>query len=204
MILQHPVDKPAMATLVLAHGAGAGMQSAYMQTLAGQLVEQGFSVLRFEFPYMIRRHQSGRKTLPDPMPRLQQAFTQVLQEVSGPVLIGGKSMGGRVASMLLDDSTALGALAFGYPFHPPAKPDKLRIAHLQALDKPLLVVQGCRDPFGRPPEVSAYPLGPAVQLHWIEAGDHDLCPTKSSGRTQLQLIAEAAQAAGDFARRLLA
>ncbi len=204
MILQHPAGATRLATLVMAHGAGAPMDSPYMEMLTEQLLTQGLSVLRFEFPYMVTRRGEGRKGPPNPMPQLEDAFLRQLESVSGPLLVGGKSMGGRVASHILEQSSAMGAIAFGYPFHPPGKPERLRVAHLQDPGKPMLIVQGTRDPFGRPHEVVEYALADRVELAWLEDGEHDLRPTKASGRTQPALIAEAAMVAGGFARRLVA
>ncbi|MCL5041065.1 MAG: alpha/beta hydrolase [Gammaproteobacteria bacterium] len=204
MIRQDPVGTTRLATLVLAHGAGAPMDSPYMELLTEHLLRQGFSVLRFEFPYMATRRNDGRKRPPNPMPQLEKAFLQQLEGLSGPVLIGGKSMGGRVASHILEQSVAVGAVVFGYPFHPPGKPERLRIGHLHDISKPLLIVQGTRDPFGRQHEVAEYALADRVELVWLHDGEHDLRPTKASGRSQHALIEEAAAAAADFARRLLA
>ncbi|TVP93129.1 MAG: alpha/beta fold hydrolase [Pseudomonadaceae bacterium] len=204
MMLQHPAGASRLATLVLAHGAGAPMDSPYMELLTEHLLAEGLSVLRFEFPYMVARRADGRKRPPNPMAQLEQAFLQQLDGLEGPLLVAGKSMGGRVATHILQQSAAVGAVAFGYPFHPPGKPDRLRIAHLQAIAKPLLVVQGTRDPFGREHEVAEYALASSVELCWLSDGEHDLRPTKSSGRTQVELISAAAGATGDFARRLVA
>ncbi|SDU11117.1 alpha/beta fold hydrolase [Halopseudomonas salegens] len=202
-MLQHPAGSTRLATLVLAHGAGAPMDSPYMELLAAHLLSEGLSVLRFEFPYMAERRNGGRKRPPNPMPRLEEAFRQQLDGVAGPALLGGKSMGGRVASHILEHSDALGAIAFGYPFHPPGKPERLRTEHLQQQGKPILIVQGTRDPFGREHEVAGYGLADSVEVRWLHDGEHDLRPTKASGRSQEDLIAAAAVEAGLFARRLL-
>jgi predicted alpha/beta-hydrolase family hydrolase len=177
----------AGATLVLAHGAGAAMDSPFMQAIAEGLSERGWRVLRFEFPYMARSRLSGKRHGPDRQPVLLDSWRQqVLAQVgAGPLLIGGKSMGGRMASLLADELAAtahvLGCICLGYPFHPPGKPQQLRIEHLQQIHTPCLILQGERDTFGRRDEVESYQLSPAVQLAWIADGDHSFKPTKRSG-----------------------
>lgn len=183
------IDGPAAAaaTLLLAHGAGAPMDSPFMTAIATGLAERGWRVVRFEFPYMARVRTTGRRSAPDRLPKLLEAFRQqvVLEGDQRPLLIGGKSMGGRVASLLLDELAACGAvragLCLGYPFHPPGKPEQLRTEHLQTLQTPALILQGERDPFGRPEEVAGYGLSPQVQVQWIPHGDHSFKPTRSSG-----------------------
>ena len=120
-----------------------------------------------------------------------------------PLLIGGKSMGGRVASLVADDLHAAGRIAglvcLGYPFHPPGKPDRLRTAHLEHLACPALIVQGERDPFGTRAEVGAMRLSPAIRFHWAGDGDHDLGPRGGSGFTRKGNLAAAADAVAAFA-----
>ncbi|PRB81943.1 alpha/beta family hydrolase [Pseudomonas sp. MYb185] len=192
---------PDAATLLLAHGAGAPMDSDYLDLLAEALAAQGIKVLRFEFPYMASRRESGGKRPPNPMPVLQDSFRLHYQALSGPLFIGGKSMGGRVASLLADELGAAGLICFGYPFHPPGKPDKPRTAHLAQLRTPTLILQGTRDPFGKPEEVEGYELSEQIQVNWLASGDHDFKPLKSSGMDQLQLIGQAAHRAATFMRR---
>ncbi|GAA6131519.1 alpha/beta family hydrolase [Halopseudomonas sabulinigri] len=194
---------PLGATLVLGHGAGAPMDSPFMALLAAQLALRGVRVLRFEFPYMAARRRDGGKRPPNPMPVLQAHLRELCGELDQPFFVGGKSMGGRVASMLAGELGARGFLCFGYPFHPPGKPEKTRIAHLQQLECPGLILQGTRDPFGKPEEVAAYTLDTRLQLHWLDSGEHDFKPLKASGRTQQELIAEAAEVAAGFCRQHL-
>lgn len=189
---------PVKATLLLAHGAGAPMDSDYLELLAEALAAQNIKVLRFEFPYMAARRTLGGKRPPNPMPVLQDSFRAHYQALSGPMFIGGKSMGGRVASLLADELGAAGLVCFGYPFHPPGKPDRPRTAHLAQLRTPTLILQGTRDPFGKPEEVAGYALSGQIQVSWLESGDHDFKPLKSSGLDQLQLIGQAAQRAATF------
>ena len=107
-------------------------------------------------------------------------------------------MGGRVASLLADELQPDGLICFGYPFHPPGKPEKTRTAHLAELRTPTLILQGTRDPFGKHDEVARYPLSAQVQVDWLDTGDHDLKPLKSSGLTQADLIDQAAERAAAF------
>ena len=195
-----PVGGP---TLLLAHGAGAPMDSNFMTAIADDLAALSVRVLRFEFPYMARRRSEGGKRPPDRMPALQAAFHAALaaaREASGdaPIFIGGKSMGGRVASMIADDARPAGLVCLGYPFHPPGKPDRLRTVHLASLQTRALIVQGERDPLGRRAEVESYDLAKSIAIAWAPSGDHDLKPLKSSGRTHARNIADAAQAVRDF------
>ena len=174
----------APITVLLAHGAGAPMDSASMSAAAKALAGAGFRVARFEFAYMAARRQGQRK----PPPRAEGVLPEYRTAVEalgarGALIIGGKSMGGRVASMLADELFAAGRIAgllcLGYPFHPPGKPEQLRTAHLEKLKTPTLICQGTRDEFGTREEVSAYPLSAQIEVFWLEDGDHDLKPRKA-------------------------
>jgi uncharacterized protein len=191
------IDGPdsAPATVLLAHGAGAPMDSPFMAAIAGGLAQQDWRVVRFEFPYMARMRETGRRHGPDRLPVLQEAFRQEvrLEKAEGPerpLFIGGKSMGGRVASLLVDELAASdgvrGCLCLGYPFHPPGKPLQLRSEHLVSLQTPTLILQGERDSFGRCEEVESYNLSAQVQLGWIPSGDHSFKPTRSSGLSEAE------------------
>jgi predicted alpha/beta-hydrolase family hydrolase len=191
-------DGPARSprTLVLAHGAGAPMDSAFMNGIARGVASAGFRVARFEFPYMRARREEGKKRPPDREPVLRRSWHEairVLSEENGPhsLVIGGKSMGGRIASMVADEAGVLGLVCLGYPFHPPGQPDKLRVAHLAGLRTPGLIVQGTRDPFGGRDEVSRYSLSKTLRVVFLEDGDHSFKPRVSSGRTEPQNLAEA-------------
>lgn len=189
----------AHTTLVLAHGAGAGMDSAPMQTFAEGLAGRGIRVARFEFPYMQRRRETGKRGGPDRPPVLIESWHHAIGQVdSNSLVIGGKSMGGRIASMIADDADVAGLVCLGYPFHPPGKPEKLRTAHLVDLRTPTLIVQGTRDPFGKPEEVDGYELSDAIDVVWLEDGDHSFKPRKASGRTQEQNFGEAVEAIVKF------
>lgn len=187
-------------TLVLAHGAGAPMDSDYMAALAGLICAGGISVVRFEFPYMAQRREAGKKRPPDRMPVLAAAFEQVVDELGGAdaCVVAGKSMGGRVASMLLAENRARAAIALGYPFHPPGKPDNVRRDHWPQIVRPWLIVQGTRDPFGKPGEVNEYDLPASARVQWLEDGDHDFKPRKASGLTQGQHWQQAADWVCEF------
>ncbi len=191
----------APVTLILAHGAGAPMDSNFMADMAARLVASGISVLRFEFPYMAQRRLEGGRRPPNPMPRLldcwREVYAVVRLHVAGPLAIGGKSMGGRMASLLADELGAAGLVCLGYPFYAAGKPEKPRVAHLAELRTPTLIVQGERDALGNRATVEGYSLAPAIEVHWLRAGDHDLKPLKSSGLTHEQhLQAAAARVAG--------
>ena len=202
-----PEDAPV--TILLAHGAGAPMDSASMNATAKALAAAGFRVARFEFGYMAaRRTSEGRK----PPPRAETLNPEYVAAVDalgtkGPLVIGGKSMGGRVASMIADDLHAsgriVGLLCLGYPFHPPAKPEQLRTKHLAGLRTPTLICQGTRDEFGTCEEVQAYTLSDAIEVLWLEDGDHDLKPRKSiSGFSTADHLRTVADAVAAWAARL--
>ena len=177
--------KEAKHTILLAHGAGAPMDSVAMTAAAQTLAKAGFRVARFEFAYMAsRRSSAGRK----PPPRAEKLVPEYIAAIDalgakGPLIIGGKSMGGRVASMIADELCAsgrvTGLLCLGYPFHPVGKPEQLRTAHLIELTTPTLIAQGTRDPFGSREEVMTYTLSKMIEILWLEDGDHDLRPRKS-------------------------
>ena len=183
-----PSDAPA--SLVLAHGAGAPEDSPFMEAIAEGLADCGWRIHRFAFPYMRRSRETGRRCPPDRAPVLQQCFRDVVNQVAGdaPLFIGGKSMGGRMSSLILNELAPLGwvrgGLCFGYPFHPLGKPLQLRIEHLQQLQLPCLILQGERDAMGRAEEVVGYGLAEPVQVGWIPDGDHSFKPRKRSGRTE--------------------
>lgn len=171
--------------LVLAHGAGAAMDSPFMEAMADGLAARGVQVVRFEFPYMAARRQNGKGGPPDREPVLRATWTQVIEEFGGArrLVIGGKSMGGRIASMIADDLGVRGLVCLGYPFHPPGRPDKLRVSHLETLMTRTLIVQGDRDPFGPRADVESYTLSAAIRVHYLQDGDHSFEPRKRSGRT---------------------
>jgi len=176
----------ARVTIMLAHGAGAPMDSVAMNTAAAALAAEGFRIARFEFAYMASRRTSAGKKPPPKAETVMPEYVAAIDDLGptdGPLVIGGKSMGGRVASMLADDlfdaGRIAGLLCLGYPFHPPGRPQQLRTAHLTGLKTPALICQGTRDPFGDRYEVGAYGLSDAIEVFWLEDGDHDLKPRKA-------------------------
>lgn len=186
----------AFATLILAHGAGAPMDSHWMHGMAERLAARGVSVLRFEFPYMAQRRLDGGKRPPNQQVKLleswREVFTEVRRHVAGPLAIGGKSMGGRMASLVADELNADALVCLGYPFYAAGKPEKPRVAHLAQLKTPTLIVQGERDALGNRAAVEAYTLAPSIELMWLVAADHDLKPLKASGFTHEQHLDAAA------------
>src|ERR1700735_5544018 len=181
------VDGPKTApkSFLFAHGAGAPMDTPVMKRVAGGVSASGVRVIRFEFPYMQRRRESGKRGAPDPQPVLMQSFREMIDQVGGPssLVIGGKSMGGRIATMVADDAAVLGVVCLGYPFHPPGQPTKTRTRHLETLRTPALIVQGTRDSFGLPEDVETYKLSRAIRIEWLDDGGHSFKPRARSGRT---------------------
>ena len=176
-----PAGGPA-ATLILAHGAGAPQTHPFMTGFARGLASRGVEVVTFNFPYMER----GRR-VPDPAPRLEACYRAVIGVVRGRrsaagrrLIVGGKSMGGRIASQAVAadaqaglSPTVDGLVFLGYPLHPPGRPEKLRAAHLPSISAPMLFVQGSRDAFGTPDELRPVLADCAHgELHVIEGGDH--------------------------------
>lgn len=199
----------ADVTLLLAHGAGAAMDSAAMNAMAGAIAANGIRVARFEFGYMAARRVTGGRKPPLKAESLTTEYEAAVEDLSvpGPLVIGGKSMGGRVASMAADSLFARGRIAgllcLGYPFHPPDKPGQLRTGHLASLTTPTLVCQGTRDPFGTREEVSGYQLSPAIEFLWMEDGDHDLKPRKRiSGFSHADHLAAMGRATSQWMRAL--
>jgi predicted alpha/beta-hydrolase family hydrolase len=199
----------APVTILLAHGAGAPMDSPSMTAAAKALASVGFRVARFEFGYMAARRSGHRK----PPPRAETLNPEYLAAIDalackGPLVIGGKSMGGRVASMIADDAyrsrRIAGLLCLGYPFHPPVKPTQLRTKHLAQIETPTLVIQGTRDEFGTRDEVSFYDLSGRIEFLWLEDGDHDLKPRKSvSGFSAADHLQTMARAVWEWSQRII-
>ncbi|MDA0701898.1 MAG: alpha/beta fold hydrolase [Proteobacteria bacterium] len=192
----------AVHRIILAHGAGQPSSSPYMTRIAGGLAAHGIAVARFDFPYMRIREETGRKRPPDRQPILIEAWREVFAAFGGKAVIGGKSMGGRMASLVADEIGAKGLLCLGYPFHPTGRPDKLRTEHLAEIQTPTLILQGTRDPFGGRDEVGTYALSTAIRVAWIEDGDHSFKPRKASGRTEDQNMADAIAAVAKFVTTL--
>jgi predicted alpha/beta-hydrolase family hydrolase len=184
--------KSAKLTLILAHGAGAPMDSPFMETFAKGVGKAGIRVARFEFPYMAERRKSGKKRPPDSLNALLASFRSAASAFAGKTFaVGGKSMGGRIASMIADEVEADALVCLGYPFHPPGNPQKIRTEHLYKLKTPTLILQGTRDPFGKPDDIKALNLPKTIRVRWLEDGEHSFKPRKASGRTEEQNLAEA-------------
>jgi len=207
------------AQIVLTHGAGAPMDDPFLEAIAGGLATSGLCVARFEFPYMAARRATGTRKGPDRAPVLLATWRAAVAELGGggALVIVGKSMGGRIASMVADEVGARGLVCLGYPFHPPRRPEQLRTAHLASLRAPTLIVQGTRDPFGTPDEVAGYTLSPSIRIEWIEDGDHSLVPRRrsaqraaaerspsgsASGRTRAQNLQAAIEVVASFVASL--
>lgn len=189
----------AALTVALAHGAGAPMDSEFMNWFAAGLAEFGYRCVRFEFPYMTERRATGKKRPPDRQPKLLETWQAVIDRL-GPddLIIGGKSMGGRMATMIADYAKVRGVIALGYPFYGMGRADKPRIEHLKDVKTPTLICQGTRDTMGSREVVEALTLSPAISYHWAEDGDHSLKPRKKSGRTEEQNRTETLAAMDDY------
>ena len=201
-------DGPGVAplTVVLAHGAGAPMDSPFMNLIAEGLGHDGIRVARFEFSYMRARRESGRRGAPDREPVLLDAWREVIADLGGGarLVIGGKSMGGRIASMVADECAVRGLVCLGYPFHPPGKPVGARVKNLAAMRTPALIVQGTRDTFGGRAEVEKYALSPRIRITWIDDGDHSFKPRARSGRSEADNLGAAITAVSAFVGQLAA
>jgi predicted alpha/beta-hydrolase family hydrolase len=186
-----------VGTLILAHGAGAPMDSDFMNDVAQRLAMSGVGVLRFEFPHMAQRRIDGRKRPPNPQAKLlecwHEVYAAVRSSVDGRLAIGGKSMGGRMASLIADDVQADALFCLGYPFYAVGKPEKPRVAHLAELQTPTLIVQGERDALGNRETVEGYALSKSIDVHWVPTANHDLKPLKSSGVTAEACLQEMAE-----------
>lgn len=201
------IDGPAKPglTVVLAHGAGAPMDTPFMDLTAKTLAEADLRVVRFEFPYMRRRRTEGKKPGPDRPPVLTKAWHDCVTSLDVPthqVIIGGKSMGGRIATLCADTLGVAGVACLGYPFHPVGRPETLRVEHLLTLRTPCFIAQGDRDSMGTRTEVESYRLPASFDVHWLPDGDHSFKPRKASGHSFEQNVSRAATALASFARRI--
>ena len=189
--LVYPADAhtPPVASLILAHGAGAGQRSAFIATFASAIAELGIDVITFDFPYITQKRR-----IPDRGPVLEACYRAVIETVRRDIesarrflFVGGKSMGGRIATQVaagdrmvrLKPGTTYhvaGLVLLGYPLHPPGRPTELRAAHLASIGRPMLFVQGSRDSFGTPSELMPIlaQLTPPPTLHVVTGGDHSL------------------------------
>jgi uncharacterized protein len=194
--------------LIIAHGAGAGITFPFLEEISQLIADHDIAITRFEFAYMEARRNGGVKRPPPKIELLGKEYADMISAVTARapkgqrLFIGGKSLGGRVASMIADDQFRAGKISglvcFGYPFHPPQQPEKLRTAHLEKLTCPALIVHGTRDPFGMRAEVEAYKLSANIKLHWIGDGDHDFAPRAKSGYNREGNLADAADSVAAF------
>ena len=188
-------DGPEKGPLfVFAHGAGAPLTSDFMQQVSEGLAAKGIRVARFNFNYMQQRIETGSRRPPERAPHLMKQFIDVIQSLDQPMVIGGKSMGGRMASLVAAESDieniqkVKGVACLGYPFHPQGQPEKLRIEHLPHIVQPLAIIQGSRDKLGDYDDVASYSLPSSIKWCWLEDGDHDFKPRVKSGLTHQQHI----------------
>ena len=209
--LLYPAAKKNRAglTLLLGHGAGANQTSGFMRLFADGLAARGFDVMTFNFVYMER----GR-SVPDQKAKLESCFRAVIDAAlkhrklkKNGLIVGGKSMGGRIASQVLageDISEVVGLVFLGYPLHPPGNPAKLRVEHLEHIRKPMLFVQGTRDSLGTPGEIQPFvkKLRPPSTIYAIEGGDHSFKAPKKFGLTQEQVYEAAMDQIDRWARSL--
>ncbi len=181
-------DGPADADrrYLFAHGAGAPMDHPFMERVATGVAAAGIGVTRFEFPYMTRRRQDGKRRPPDRGPKLEAHFREQIAALTpvDKLIIGGKSMGGRIASVIADDVGAAGLLCLGFPFHPVGKPERRdRVDRLRTIETRTLIIQGSRDSFGNREQVRGYRLPDTIAMNWLEDGNHSFVPRKRSGLT---------------------
>ena len=200
--------KNADYQLIIAHGAGAGITFSFLEAIARLIGEQGIKVTRFEFAYMAAGREGGKKRFPPKAETLIGEYVDMIDVVSKSkpntqkLVIGGKSLGGRVASLIADrefrNGRIDGLVCLGYPFHAPGQPGRLRTAHLENLTCPALIVQGTRDPFGSQAEIETMKIPPEIAFYWIGDGDHDFRPRSTSGFTQTGNLEAAAVAVASF------
>jgi predicted alpha/beta-hydrolase family hydrolase len=189
------ISDNALATVIFAHGAGADMNSDFMENITAKLTNKQINVIRFNFPYMDKRKEDGKRRPPDRMPKLLACFEDVLSDTDNqlPIFLMGKSMGGRVAATMAERllSCVKGVICLGYPFHPPKKLENTRLTPLQESKLPMLIIQGERDALGNKQEVNGYQLPEHCHCVFMPDGDHDLKPRVKSGYTHQQHIESA-------------
>lgn len=212
--IENNAENP-IAQIILAHGAGADMNHAFMEKVAELLNQENINVLRFNFPYMDKRIALGKRYPPDRMPKLIDCYKSIIsgfklnkgKSDTLPLFIGGKSMGSRVAATLASDNECLslfeGVFCLGYPFHPPKKTDKLRLEPLQNTHKPIFIVQGDRDTLGSKDEVISYKVSELCEFVFLNDGDHSLKPRVKSGFTHQQHMESAVQEIAQFIRGVI-
>lgn len=206
--LDLPDDDERRCAVLLAHGAGAGRDSAFMTAIAEGLAARGLAVLRFDYPYTERMRREGRRLPPDRRPLLEATHRAALATLRARfperrLLLAGKSMGGRMGSYLAaEGADAAGLVLLGYPLHPPGKPERLRAEHFAAIALPALFLQGTRDALCRlellRTELEVF--GGVASLHVVEGADHDFRVPRSSGRSRDEVLGELADAVDAWER----
>ena len=192
-------------TFIFAHGAGAPMDSDWMNEMTNKLVKLGLRVVRFEFPYMAERRVTGKKRPPNSKSILLDTWKEVIKKErkkSDKVFIGGKSMGGRMASLIVDEMGVNGLICFGFPFHAPGKGPKDRIDHLKTIKTPTLIIQGTRDSMGNQEECATYNLSKKIKFIWLNDGDHSFKPRVKSGHNLNEHMDKASQSLFNFTEKL--
>jgi len=195
--------KSSKKVFIFAHGAGAPMDSDWMNDISEMLKEHGIKTVRFEFPYMAERRETGKKRPPNPQKLLLETWREVIALYKDhDIYIGGKSMGGRMASLVADEEKVKGLICLGFPFHAPGKFDptdpKGRVEHLKSIKTKTIILQGERDSMGNSEGVSQYTLSKKIKIHWLEDGDHSLKPRKRSGFTLEAHIEKACEIIAKF------
>ena len=192
--------KVISASFILAHGAGAPMDSDWMNELVEYLTDLNILVIRFEFPYMRERRKFGKKRPPNKMEIMIESWESVLKTapMDVPLIIGGKSMGGRVASEIINSASALGLVALGFPFHAPKSPMGSRLEALLRVQKPTLIIQGERDSMGSQKEIKKIQFPSQFQIKYLADGDHSFKPRVKSGHTQREHLKKSATWIKDF------
>ncbi|NQZ92620.1 MAG: alpha/beta hydrolase [Moritella sp.] len=209
LIYNGPVDGPLF---VFAHGAGAPASADFMETIAKGLALQGIRVARFNFPYMQQRVDNGTRRPPERAPKLIAQYQQLIASIDQPMVIGGKSMGGRMASLVASDPTTdelsvnskiKGIACLGFPFHPANKPETLRTEHFPLIKQAVYIAQGERDKLGTKEDVASYGLPDNIQWLWLEDGDHDLKPRVKSGFTHQAHLQKTIISMAEFIKKAL-
>jgi uncharacterized protein len=189
-ILRIP-DKNKPLGVILAHGAGSDMNSEFMRFFHEQISDAGYPCLKFNFPY-----SQNKKKVPDPQPVLTAIYRKAVEALPFPrIVIGGKSMGGRIASYVADEKRVTGLIFLGYPLHPPGKPDQLRDGHLYLIRKPMLFISGTKDPFARQDLLDSVlkKIGEYAQLFAIQNGGHSFETTRKADASRTQMLNDVQQ-----------
>ena len=209
LIYNGPVNGPLF---VFAHGAGAPASADFMETIAKGLALQGIRVARFNFPYMQQRVDNGTRRPPERAPKLIAQYQQLIASIDQPMVIGGKSMGGRMASLVASDPTTdelsvnskiKGIACLGFPFHPANKPESLRTEHFPLIKQAIFIAQGERDKLGTKEDVASYGLPDNIDWLWLEDGDHDLKPRVKSGFTHQAHLQKTIISMAEFIKKAL-